>query len=181
MKFTRMRLDGAYIIDTELHEDERGSFARTYCRNEFAREGLPTEFVQCNVSFTRRRATLRGMHYQDDPFPEGKLVRCSRGTIYDVIIDLRTNSPTYCQWAGIELSDVNARAIYIPPGFAHGFQTITDDAQVLYQMTQAYHPDLARGVRWNDPTFGITWPLQDPFISPRDAAFPNFLPTPRNS
>jgi dTDP-4-dehydrorhamnose 3,5-epimerase len=177
MKFEKTRLEGAYIIESDVHQDERGSFTRSYCRNEFAREGLPIEFVQFNVSLNHRRGTLRGMHYQDAPYPEGKLVRCTWGAIYDVFIDLRSNSPTYCQWIGLELSEANARAVYIPQGFAHGFQTMSDNAQVTYQMTEFYRQDLARGVRWSDPAFGIRWPIPDPVMSARDASFPIFVPS----
>jgi dTDP-4-dehydrorhamnose 3,5-epimerase len=175
MRFVQTRLQGAYIIQGEVHEDDRGSFVRTYCREQFSREGLSVDFAQCNVSFNRKRGVLRGMHYQADPYPEGKLVYCSRGVVYDVIIDLRPGSATYRQWMGQELSEQNAHAIYIPPGFAHGFQTLSDGAQLIYHMTEAYRADLARGIRWNDPAFGITWPLQDPLMSLRDAAFPDFL------
>jgi dTDP-4-dehydrorhamnose 3,5-epimerase len=176
MRFMQARLQGVYIIESEVHQDDRGSFVRTYSRDEFAREGLPVDFVQCNVSFNRKRATLRGMHYQASPYPEGKLVYCTRGAIYDIIVDLRPASLTYCQWLGLELSEQNAHALYIPPGFAHGFQTLCDSAQVVYHMTEAYRAELARGVRWNDPTFRISWPLAHPTMSGRDASFPDFLP-----
>jgi dTDP-4-dehydrorhamnose 3,5-epimerase len=176
MKITPTRMHGAYIIESEVHQDDRGSFVRTFCREEFTRAGLSVDLVQCNVSFNRRRGTLRGMHYQDAPYPEGKLVCCTRGRVHDVIIDLRPNSDTYCQWFGLDLSEDNANALFIPPGFAHGFQTLADSTQVFYHMTQAYYAKLARGVRWNDPAFGIAWPLPDPVMSARDAAFADFVP-----
>lgn len=174
MIITETRLGGAYIVDIEPRQDERGFFARSFCRDEFARAGLPGDFVQCNISSNRDRGTLRGMHYQADPHPEGKLVRCSRGAIRDVIVDLRPDSPTYCQWIGVDLTEQNCRALYIPPGFAHGFQSLAEDSEVFYQMTEAYVGTLARGVRWNDPAFAIEWPLPDPIMSERDATYPDF-------
>jgi dTDP-4-dehydrorhamnose 3,5-epimerase len=174
MIFSPTALSGAFIIDVERREDPRGFFARTYCRDEFEKHGLPTAFVQCNISFNRQRGILRGMHYQADPHPEGKLVRCTRGAIYDVIIDLRPESPSYRRWTSAELTEYNARALYVPVGFAHGFQTLTDEAEVFYQMTEIFYSDLARGVRWNDPALGIKWPLP-PVLSERDAAHPDYL------
>jgi dTDP-4-dehydrorhamnose 3,5-epimerase len=174
MRFTETRLAGAFLVEIEPRVDARGHFARTFCREEFARAGLPIDFPQCNLSFNDRRATLRGMHYQADPHPEGKLVRCTRGAIRDVIVDLRPGSPTFRQWIAVDLTQDNASALYVPVGFAHGFQTLCDRSEVLYQMTEVYHPGLARGVRWNDPAFGIEWPLADPILSERDAAYPDF-------
>ena len=174
MRFHETPLPPARLIDLDPIEDERGFFARTFCAEEFARHGLPPAFVQSSLSFNRRRGTLRGLHYQAEPGAEGKLVRCTRGAVFDVIVDLRPSSPRFARWFGVELSRDNGRAIYIPPGFAHGFQALTDDADLLYQMTTPYRPDLARGVRWNDPRFGIAWPLPDPIVSARDAAYPDF-------
>jgi dTDP-4-dehydrorhamnose 3,5-epimerase len=176
MIFGPTKLDGVWMIDLERREDERGYFARSFCDDEFAKHGLPLSYPQCNLSFNRLRGTLRGLHYQDDPHSEGKLVRCTRGAIYDVAVDLRPGSPTLCRWIGVELSPVNGRAVFIPKGVAHGFQTLTDDSDVFYQMTEPYDPALARGLRWNDPAFAIGWPLPDPTLSPRDAAFADFVP-----
>jgi dTDP-4-dehydrorhamnose 3,5-epimerase len=176
MIFTKTSLEDAWLIDIEPHEDERGFFARTFCAEEFARCGLPTHFAQCSVSFNRRRGTLRGMHYQAEPHSEGKLVRCTRGAIFDVILDLRPRSATYCRWLGIELSASNRRAVYVPPGFAHGTQSLVDDTEVFYQITEPYHAELARGVRWNDPTFAIQWAMPDPIVWQRDGNFPDYSP-----
>jgi len=150
----------------------RGHFARTYCAEEFAKHGLPNAFLQCNVSFNAHRGTLRGLHWQADPYQEGKLVRCARGAIFDVAVDLRPGSPTYGKWASAELTAANAHALYIPPGFAHGFQSLEDASEVFYQMTTAYRDGYARGMRWNDPALAITWPIADPILSDRDAALP---------
>jgi dTDP-4-dehydrorhamnose 3,5-epimerase len=165
---------GLCIIDVEKREDARGYFARTFCAEEFAAAGLPTSFPQCNTSFNRYRGTLRGMYYQDDPFPEAKLVRCTRGAIFDVAVDLRPNSTTRCQWFGTILNADNATMLFIPPGFAHGFQTLEDATEVFYQMGESYRADLARGVRWNDPAFAIEWPIASPVLSPKDATYPDF-------
>jgi len=174
MNFTPTPLAGAYLIDAEASEDERGSFFRSFCKREFEAHGLPGTFVQCSISRNRKRGTLRGMHFQSDPKPEGRLVRCIRGGVYDVIVDLRRKSSTFCRWFGAELSESNRRALYVPPGFAHGFQTLTDDSDLLYQMTEFYEKDLAAGVRWNDPAFGISWPLEVTAMSERDRGFPDF-------
>ena len=175
MIFEQTALAGAVLVRPERHADERGWFARSFCENEFASQGLPSRFVQCNISANARRGGLRGMHYQAEPSPEGKLVRCTHGAIYDVIVDLRRDSPSHANWVGVELSRDNAVALYIPPGFAHGFQTLHDDSDVLYYMTEFYAPDLARGVRWNDPAFGIVWPIADATMSARDAAYPDYI------
>jgi dTDP-4-dehydrorhamnose 3,5-epimerase len=167
-------LAGLCIVEVEKREDDRGYFARTFCAEEFAAAGLPTSFQQCNTSFNRHRGTLRGMHYQDDPFPEAKLVRCTRGAIFDVAVDLRPNSPTRCRWFGITLNAEDATMLFIPPGFAHGFQTLEDASEVFYQMGESYRAGLARGVRWDDPAFAIEWPIASPALSPRDAAYPDF-------
>ncbi len=172
MRFLPAPLAGAFIIEPERIEDERGFFARTYCRREFRELGLDADLVQCSISYNRRQGTLRGMHYQDAPHAEAKLVRCTRGRIYDVIIDLRGDSVTRYQWHAVELSADNRRMLYAPPGFAHGFQALEDDTEVYYQMSQYHEPDSARGVRWDDPLFGIPWPLPVSEISAQDAGFP---------
>jgi dTDP-4-dehydrorhamnose 3,5-epimerase len=174
MRFTPSELADIVIVDVEPHVDGRGLFARTFCEAEFAAAGLPTRFVQSSVSFNTRRGTLRGLHYQAPPKPEAKLVRCTHGTIHDVVVDLRPSSATFLRWISVELTAENRRALYIPGGCAHGFQTLTDDAEVLYLMTEFYAPELARGVRWNDPVFGVEWPIADPRLSERDATYPDF-------
>jgi dTDP-4-dehydrorhamnose 3,5-epimerase len=174
MRFVPTNLAGALVVETEPREDERGLFARAYCRDEFAARGLVTAWAQCNLSFNRRKGTLRGMHWQADPHPEVKLVRCTRGAAYDVIVDLRPDSPTYRQWVGVELTADNRKAVYIPAGFAHGFQTLADDTELFYQMSEFYHPESARGARWDDPALGIQWPAcEHRVIAPRDFAFPD--------
>jgi dTDP-4-dehydrorhamnose 3,5-epimerase len=172
--FTETPLEGAYIIDLEPMEDERGHFARSFCREEFAPRGLKTNVAQCNVSFNRKKGTLRGMHFQSEPKAEAKLVRCTRGVIYDVILDLRPHSPTYCKWTTTELTECNMRMIYVPEGFAHGFQTLVDDTEVFYQMFECYSPGHANGVRWDDPAFGIAWPIENPILSDKDRSYPLF-------
>ena len=176
MRFRPSELADTVIVDIERHVDGRGLFARTFCEEEFAAAGLPVRFVQSSVSFNSRRGTLRGLHYQAHPKPEGKLVRCTRGVIHDVVVDLRPSSATFLGWIGVELTAENRRALYVPPGCAHGFQTLIDDSEVLYLMTEFYAPEMARGVRWNDPMFGIEWPIADPTISERDATYPDFRP-----
>jgi dTDP-4-dehydrorhamnose 3,5-epimerase len=176
MRFTPSGLPDTVIVDIEGHVDQRGLFARTFCEEEFAAAGLPTRFVQSSVSFNTRRGTLRGLHYQAPPKSEGKVVRCTRGAIQDVVIDLRPASVTFLRWIAVELTAENRRALYIPPGCAHGFQTLSDDSEVLYLMTEFYAPEMARGVRWNDPVFGIDWPIADPTMSERDASYPDFQP-----
>jgi dTDP-4-dehydrorhamnose 3,5-epimerase len=173
MTFKETSLKGAYLIEPELHEDERGFFARTFCQEEFRKHGLNPQLVQCSVSYNRSRGTLRGMHYQTAPYAETKLVRCTKGAIYDVIIDLRPGSPTFARWIGADLTAANLRMIYIPEQFAHGFQTLEDDTEVFYQMSELYAPECARGIRWNDPAFGIHWPTADRIISVRDNSYPD--------
>jgi dTDP-4-dehydrorhamnose 3,5-epimerase len=175
MIFTATTLNGAFLIEPERRQDERGFFARTWCEREFAAAGLQTEWVQCNISFNRQRGTLRGMHYQAAPYEEAKLVRCTMGAIYDVIIDLRADSPTFRQWLAVELTADNRHMLFIPQGFAHGFQTLTDETEVFYQMSQFYAPEYARGVRWDDSAFKIAWPADKRIISERDQSFPDFL------
>jgi dTDP-4-dehydrorhamnose 3,5-epimerase len=177
MRFTETPLPGAFVIDVEPRCDERGFFARTWCQDEFSAHGLHTIWVQCNVSFNRLAGTLRGLHYQAEPFGEIKLVRCTMGAIHDVIVDVRPHSPTRGRWFAVELSAQNRRLLHIPAGLAHGFQTLTDDAEVFYQMSAEYHPDAARGLRWNDPALGIAWPAcAERIISPRDRDFPDWQP-----
>ena len=178
MKFQATGLPGAYIIDIDRLVDERGFFARTFCRDEFAACGLRTQFFQCNTSFNTLRGTLRGMHFQREPHAEAKLIRCTRGAIHDVIVDLRPDSSSYCRWVAVELTDDNERMLYIPEGVAHGFQTLVDGSEVFYQMAAMYRPEASDGVRWNDPAFGIDWPLPDPIVSARDAGYGDFVPYP---
>ena len=174
MIFLPTNLRGACIIDPQRLEDDRGFFARTFCQEEFAVHGLKADFVQCNISFNVRKGTLRGMHYQDKPHEEAKLVRCTRGSIFDVIVDIRKESATYRKWISTKLTADDHRMLYIPEGFAHGFQTLEDGSEVFYQMSEMYRPECARGIRWNDPVFDIAWPLPNPIISARDAGYPDF-------
>lgn len=174
MIFRELEIAGAYLLEPECHEDERGFFARTFCRREFEERGLEAAVVQCNVSFNHRRGTVRGMHYQAAPSEEVKLVRCTRGAVWDVILDLRPDSNRFKQHAGVELDAESRASLYIPAGVAHGFQTLIDGTEVLYQMSEFYDPPAARGVRWNDPAFSITWPREITVISERDRSFPDF-------
>jgi dTDP-4-dehydrorhamnose 3,5-epimerase len=174
MIFTETKLQGAYVIEFEPIEDERGFFGRTFCRNEYEKFGLNPRIAQCNLSFNRAKGTLRGMHYQAKPHEEARLVRCTRGGIYDVILDLRPDSPTFKQWVAVELTAENHTMLYVPEGFAHGFQALENETEVYYQMSEFYAPQYARGVRWNDPAFGIQWPAKEPILSARDRSFPNF-------
>ena len=176
MKFTPAGLDGVVVVDIEPVADERGFFARTYCAAEFERAGLAPGFAQSSVSFNARRGTLRGMHYQSAPHEEVKLVRCSRGALFDVVVDLRPDSSTFCRWFGVELSADNGRALYVPRGFAHGFVTLEDGTEASYQISVPYRPESARGVRWNDPRFGIVWPIPPIVVADRDRGFPDFVP-----
>lgn len=174
MKFTETPLRGAYVIEMEPHRDERGYFARTWCREEFEAHGLNPHLEQCSTSFNLRRGTLRGLHYQAAPFEEAKLVRCARGALYDLIVDLRPASGTFKKWFAVELTASNFRMLYIPEGFAHGFQTLEDETEVLYQISTGYQPEYARGVRWNDPAFDFRWPIAERVMSARDESFPDF-------
>jgi dTDP-4-dehydrorhamnose 3,5-epimerase len=174
MTFTETPLTGAFVIDLEPHSDERGFFARTFCRREFEARALNPVIVQCNTSFNLKAGTIRGMHYQKAPSREAKLVRCVRGSIQDVIIDLRTHLPTYGRSFAIELSEENHRAIYIPESFAHGFQTLEDQSEIEYQMSEYYSPESAAGYRFDDPAFAIRWPLEVTIVSSRDLAWPAF-------
>lgn len=157
----------------ERHPDDRGFFARTFCISEFATHGLNTKLVQCSISFNTRKGTLRGLHYQTAPHAETKLVRCTRGAIYDVVVDLRANSPTLRQWIGVELTEQKRNMVYIPEGCAHGFLTLAEESEVFYQMSEFYAPESARGVRWNDPAFRIGWPGNVEVISERDRTYPD--------
>lgn len=177
MIFTPTRLNGAFVIELRTIEDERGFFARSWCQREFIEHKLDARLVQCNISYNAKKGTLRGMHYQLPPCAEAKLVRCTRGAIYDVVIDLRPSSATFLQWYAAELSAENRKAMYVPEGFAHGFQTLQDDSEVFYQMSEFYAPEYAGGMRWNDPQFNIIWPLTVSAISPRDQAYPDCDPT----
>ena len=171
MIFSESPLAGAYMVEMELLADERGFFARSYCAEEFAAHGLP-ELRQCSVSYNARLGTLRGMHYQAAPGEEHKLVRCTAGAVFDVIVDIRPSSPTYRRWFAAELSAANRRSLFIPPGFAHGFMSLSEHTEVYYMISVAHAPEFSRGVRWNDPAFGIAWPLAPAVISARDAAYP---------
>jgi dTDP-4-dehydrorhamnose 3,5-epimerase len=176
MRFTETKVAGAFLIEPEPIADERGFFARTWCREEFAEHGLNPALAQANVSFSHRRGTLRGMHLQDPPHAEAKLVRCTRGAIFDVAVDLRRDSPTYLAWSGAELTDANRSMLYVPEGCAHGFLTLADATEVAYQMSAPYAPAAARGVRWDDPAFGIEWPGEVLVINERDRRYPDFDP-----
>lgn len=176
MRFVETSLAGVLVLELELHADDRGFFARTFCAQEFEHRGLPPDFAQCSVSYSERAGTLRGMHYQDAPHAERKLVRCTGGEIYDVVLDLRLDSPTYMQWEAFLLTEASWQQLYIPEGVAHGFQTLTPDAGVFYQISVPYEPSAARGVRWDDPAFGIEWPDAERTISQRDRSFPDFTP-----
>ena len=172
MIFTQTSLSGVWLIDLEPHVDERGFLVRTYCEREFADHGLNTEWPQSNLTLTRRRGMLRGLHYQAEPRPEIKLIRCNAGAVFDVVVDIQPDSPTFGRWAGFELNEKNQRSLYIPVGFAHGFQCLQDDCEVFYQMSDYYDPDLVRGIVWNDPRVGIKWPIAGPVLSERDSNLP---------
>lgn len=174
MKFTASTLPGAYVLDLEKREDERGFFARSFCEREFADQGLTPQMVQTNVSYNTKRGTLRGLHFQAAPHEEAKLVRCTRGAIYDVIVDLRPSSATYRAWYGVELTARNYRMLLVPEGFAHGFITLEDDTEVVYQVSQFYTPGAEGGLRYDDPAIGITWPEPVRIISDKDASWPPF-------
>jgi dTDP-4-dehydrorhamnose 3,5-epimerase len=174
VRFTETPIAGAFLIDIEPVEDERGFFARTYDAGEWRRRGLQPHVEQCSVSFNRRKGTLRGMHYQRSPHAETKLVRCTQGAVYDVVIDLRPSSPSFRQWFAAELTAHNHRLLYVPEGLAHGFQTLEDDSEVAYQISESWQPQAAAGVRWDDPAFAIQWPLPVTVIAERDRTFPDF-------
>jgi dTDP-4-dehydrorhamnose 3,5-epimerase len=175
MVFIETRLKGAFTIEPELVQDGRGFFTRTFDQKEFEAHGLNPRVAQCNISSNKKKGTLRGMHYQIAPYQEAKLVCCTKGAIYDVIVDLRKVSPTFKQWVAVELTAQNRRMLYIPEGFAHGFQTLQDNTEVFYQMSESYHPESARGVRWDDRAFGIVWPDDVRVVSDRDRQYPDFI------
>ena len=174
MIFKHTEIPGAWVIEPEPIEDARGFFARSWCAREAEAHGLRLQTVQCNISYNRRRGTLRGLHLQVPPYAEPKLVRCTAGAIYDVVLDLRPDSEAFLRWVAVELTAENRRMLFVPEGCAHGFQTLVDDTEVFYQMGQFYAPDYARGVRWNDPAFGIRWPVEEPILSERDRNYPDF-------
>ncbi len=174
MIFRELEIPGAFLLEPERKEDRRGFFARTYCRHELEEHGLDPTVVQCNVSVNRQRGTVRGMHWQSEPYPEIKLVRCTAGAVHDVILDLRRASPAFKQHLAIELDADTRTALYIPEGVAHGYQSLADGSEVFYQMSEFYYPAHARGVRWNDPAFTVTWPLEVTVISDKDLSFPDF-------
>lgn len=174
MFFSETTLKGAYLVELEPAVDSRGSFARVFDRYLFREHGLVGEYFQHSISENLRRGTLRGMHYQVEPAAEVKLVQCVRGALYDVIVDLRPESATFCRWYGVELSAVNRRLLYVPKGFAHGFQTLVEDTAVYYMISEAYAPQYARGVRWNDPAFGINWPVSEPIMAEKDRLLPDY-------
>lgn len=178
MRILPTPLSPAAVIEIEPHEDARGMFARTHCAEAFAAQGLPAGFVQSSLSFSPRRHTLRGLHYQAAPHAEAKLVRCTRGAAWDVLLDLRPTASTFLRWHAVELTADNRRSVYIPAGFGHGFLTLQDDTELLYQMTEFHEPEAARGLRWNDPAFGIPWPCAAPILSVRDASYPDFAAWP---
>lgn len=176
MIFRETILKGTFIIEPERKEDARGFFARTWSAEEFSERGLNPRILQCGASYNSKRGTLRGMHYQAPPHEEVKLVRCTRGAVFDVVIDLRPDSSTYAKHTSVVLTEANGLLLYIPEGLAHGYQTLEDDTEVFYQISQTFHPESARGVRWDDPCFGIRWPDADRIILPRDRQFPSFVP-----
>jgi dTDP-4-dehydrorhamnose 3,5-epimerase len=171
MIFQPTAIPGVWVIDIEPHYDDRGFFARSWCGRETAARGLNPASAQCSISYNHRRGTLRGLHYQAAPRAEAKWIRCTRGAVLDVAVDLRPQSPAYGKWFAVELTDESRRMMYVPEGVAHGFQTLKDDTELFYQISEYYVPELARGVRWNDPAFGISWPIPDPILSDRDRSF----------
>lgn len=174
MKFTETKLAGAYIIDLNKIEDDRGFFARTFCTQELEDHNLISDVKQANMSWNEKSGTMRGMHYQVDPYQETKLVRCVRGALYDVIIDLRADSPTYGEWVGVELTADNHRALFVPRDFAHGFVTLEDNTDAFYMVSQSYVPNAESGIRWNDPKFAIDWPIQPTLVSEKDANWEDY-------
>jgi dTDP-4-dehydrorhamnose 3,5-epimerase len=181
MTFHETKLARVFEITLDLNSDERGFFARSWCQKEFDQQGLNPKVVQCNVSFNVRKGTLRGMHYQDAPYQEAKLVRCTQGSIYDVVVDLRPRSPTFKDWIAVVLTADKHNMVYVPEGCGHGFLTLEDETEVFYQMSEFYHGELSRGVRWDDPAFQITWPDKVEVISERDRTYPNFEEMPCTS
>jgi dTDP-4-dehydrorhamnose 3,5-epimerase len=176
VRFIGTELDGVVIVELERLEDERGFFARTFSSREFEQQGLAAEIVQCSVSYNKQRGTLRGLHYQAKPQGECRLVRCTAGAIFDIAVDIRRSAGTFLEWQAVELTAESRRALYIPEGFAHGFQTLANDTEVFYQMSRAYHRPSARGIRWNDPSLAIEWPLEPTVMSARDRGYPDLDP-----
>lgn len=174
--FTELEIAGLFLVEPDVHRDERGFFARTWCQQEFSKRGLSDRLAQTSVSFNAKKGTLRGMHYQTAPREEAKLVRCTHGAVYDVALDLRPNSATFRRSVGVELSDQNRKMLYIPEGFAHGFLTLRDNSEVLYHISEFWSPEHARGVRWNDPAFEIKWPGEPLVMADRDRNYPDFEP-----
>lgn len=174
MKFIETAVAGAYVMEPELIHDERGFFARVFSKEQLESKGLKADIVQCNISCNKKKGTLRGMHYQAAPYQEVKIVRCTTGSIYDVILDLRRDSPTFKMWDHIELTADNRKLLYIPEGVAHGYVTLHENSEICYDVTEYYHPESAKGVRWNDSAFGIKWSISPTVISDRDANYPNF-------
>jgi dTDP-4-dehydrorhamnose 3,5-epimerase len=174
MIFTETKIKGVYVIEPELLADDRGFFARSFCKEEFRDHGLETNIVQCNISYNKKKGILRGIHYQVPPFEEARIVSCTIGSIYDVVVDLRRDSPTYCQWVATELREKNFKMIYIPRGCAHGFQTLEDYSMVYYQMNEYFHPECARGLRWDDLAIGIIWPIPAMTMSEKDKNYQDF-------
>jgi len=176
MRFTETKLRGAFVLELETRADDRGFFARAFCQKEFEAHGLKPNVAQCNCSYNHKPATMRGMHYQLPPAAETKLIRCTRGAIYDVIVDLRPNSPTYLQHFGIELTEQNRKQLYVPELFAHGYLTLTPDAETVYQVGEFYTPGAERGIRYNDPALKINWPIPVEIVSEKDASWPDYKP-----
>ena len=174
MIFTETILKNAYVIELEKREDHRGFFARTWDKKEFEEHNLNSNLVQCNVSFSKKCGTLRGMHYQKKPFEESKVIRCVKGKIFDVIIDLRSSSSTFKKWFGVELTEENYKMLYVPEGFAHGFQTLEDNSEIIYQVSEFYTPNSELGIHWNDPAFNITWPIEEKTITEKDNSWKLF-------
>lgn len=179
MIFAETKLPGVFVVDLEPREDSRGFFARAWCEHEFEEHGLETRLVQCNVSFNHRRGTVRGMHFQFPPHEEVKLVRCTRGAVYDALVDLRPESPAYLDWVGVELTADNRRMVYVPAGVAHGYQTLVDGTETFYQVSEFYAPEAEGGVRFDDPAFAVDWPLPAQVISDKDASWPDYAPVGR--
>ncbi len=174
MIFTETILKNAYVIELEKREDHRGFFARTWDKKEFEEHNLNSNLVQCNVSFSKKCGTLRGMHYQKKPFEESKVIRCVKGKIFDVIIDLRSSSSTFKKWFGVELTEENYKMLYVPEGFAHGFQSLEDNSEIIYQVSEFYTPNSELGIHWNDPSFNITWPIEEKIITEKDNSWKLF-------
>lgn len=179
MRFEETGIDGVVVVDLELEPDARGSFGRAYAQDQFAERGLLPKVVHVNVSFNPRTATLRGLHFQAEPLPDPKLVRCTAGELFDVVVDLRVESSSYLDWFGVELSAANRRSLHVPAGCAHGFVTLRDSTEILYLMGERYAPELVQGVRWNDPLFAIDWPIEPSVISRRDATYPDYTASTR--